>query len=171
MDSTICLYILNSLKSTFWDGSSKHTYRGWGFLPTYLLEYNMIGQYTYILTNNPQELAPYRFEFKWDRQRIRNFLLWTRISRMNDQHISQQCHATAPLRNTFTFKLFNNPEIWKRRARELVQKILVVQLGFELWTLQKWTSVWYLDDHWNSLNNFVKNHETKQKFTLKSLWN
>jgi hypothetical protein len=32
---------------------------------------NIIGQYTCLLTNNVQELTPYRFEFKCDTNRIR----------------------------------------------------------------------------------------------------
>jgi hypothetical protein len=32
---------------------------------------NINGEYTYILTNNAQELAPYRFGFKCDTNRIR----------------------------------------------------------------------------------------------------
>ncbi len=46
-----------------------------GFLATHLVESNIIGQYTCILTNNAQELTPYRFGFKCDTNRIRKYFL------------------------------------------------------------------------------------------------
>jgi hypothetical protein len=54
---------------------------------------NIIGQYKYILTNNAHELTPNRFEFKYDKNIIKNIFIyakiWTWIFRMNDKHISQ----------------------------------------------------------------------------------
>jgi hypothetical protein len=35
---------------------------------------NIIGQYTYILTHNAQELSPYWFELKCDTKRIKNIM-------------------------------------------------------------------------------------------------
>ena len=54
---------------------------------------------THILTNDTQELKPYRFKFLTDANRIRKDFayieVWTRISRMKDGRISQLCHAYA----------------------------------------------------------------------------
>ena len=44
-------------------------------MATCLVGSNIIGQYTCILTNNAQELTPYRFEFKCDTNRIRKYFL------------------------------------------------------------------------------------------------
>jgi hypothetical protein len=62
--------------------------------------YNIIGQYTCTLTNNAQELTPYRLEFKCHTSRIRKIFsvcakTWTQISRRIDGCTSQLCHATA----------------------------------------------------------------------------
>jgi hypothetical protein len=37
---------------------------------------NIAGQYTYILTNNVQELTPYRFDFICDTNKIRKYFLY-----------------------------------------------------------------------------------------------
>jgi hypothetical protein len=53
-----------NFKNTFLDGLSPHTYYPWGFLATCQVGSNIIGQNRCILTNNDQQLASYRFEFK-----------------------------------------------------------------------------------------------------------
>jgi hypothetical protein len=45
------------------------------YLATCQVESNIIGQYTYILTNNAQALTPYRFGFKCDTNRIKTYFL------------------------------------------------------------------------------------------------
>jgi hypothetical protein len=46
-----------------------------GFLVTCLEESNISCQYTCILTNNAQELTPYRFEFEYNTHRVRQCCL------------------------------------------------------------------------------------------------
>jgi hypothetical protein len=65
-----------NLKSHFLDGPSPHAYCVLEFLATCLVGSNIIGQYTYILTNYAQELTPYRFRFKCDTNRIRKYFLF-----------------------------------------------------------------------------------------------
>jgi hypothetical protein len=36
---------------------------------------SIICKYTYILTNNTQELTPYIYEFKWDKNRVRQYFM------------------------------------------------------------------------------------------------
>jgi hypothetical protein len=40
---------------------------------------NIISQYTFIFTNNAQELTPYRFEFKCKKQNKKIFSFYTKI--------------------------------------------------------------------------------------------
>jgi hypothetical protein len=46
-----------------------------GFLATCQVRFNIIDQYTCVLTNTAQELTPYRFEFKCGTSKIRKYSL------------------------------------------------------------------------------------------------
>jgi hypothetical protein len=57
-----------------------------------------MGQYTYLLTNNAQELTPKDLNFNCDTNRTRKYFLSVPrfepgISEMNNEHISQLCQA------------------------------------------------------------------------------
>jgi hypothetical protein len=79
---TLCLSLLNT--ASWINSFFKSTFLGWSLfsyklclrvLATYLVGSNIIGQYICILTNNAQELTPYRFGFKCDINRIRKYFL------------------------------------------------------------------------------------------------
>jgi hypothetical protein len=114
----------------FLDGPSPSNC-GYGFLATCLVGPNIISQFACKLTNNAQELIPYRFEFKRYTNRIRKYLLSEPRSEPRSlgwtmDCISQLCHAAHTIIYFIQFFL----------SFTEVFQIVVIQLTIVIYMLQ-----------------------------------
>jgi hypothetical protein len=65
----------HNLKIKLLDGLSSYTNCCKGFLAEYLVGSNIIFQYKNIITNNAEDIMPYRFEIKLHTNRIRTYFV------------------------------------------------------------------------------------------------